>query len=68
MKQPPHRFCDLVMGWCLNRLQYAKPEEREQWMMALFAPLPWEVARTPRPEDVAADSESFMNFAAQLKG
>lgn len=57
---PPHRFMNLIYGWCVERVQ---PEKREEWEMMLETPLPGLEKAEPTPfqaEDEAADFMATM--------
>ncbi len=56
-----HRFCNLVYGWAIQRIE---PEKREEWDYMLTAPFPGEteVVSEFRDEDEGA---SFMAMMGQ---
>lgn len=63
MKQPPVRFCNLVMAWCINHFRYGGEDAQQkldQWLYELDLPLPGEDVSQPTMIDEEADGESFM--------
>lgn len=59
IRYPPHRFMNLVYGWCVQRID---PEKREEWESMLADPLPNQVTEKSAPTPFQAEDEgaSFM--------
>jgi hypothetical protein len=54
---PPHRFMNLIYGWCVERVQ---TEKREEWELMLSEPLPGQAKAAPTPLQVDQEAADFM--------
>lgn len=61
MTYPPHRFLNLVFGWCVSGMTQ---EEREKWEMMLHAPLPGQERKPPTEAELEIEGQAFMNLLA----
>lgn len=60
IRQPPHRFMNIVYGWCVERIDH---EKRVEWDAMLREPLQGREAAPPtqfQAEDEAADFMATM--------
>lgn len=61
---PPHRFCNLVYGWCV---QWLNAEKREKFDHDLTAPLPGLPPTRVSPATVETEGEAFMAVLAMTR-
>lgn len=60
------KFLNLVFAWCLTRIQ---PEQREEWIRDLEAPLPGQVQASPaQVEQEGMDFMAAMQMHEQMTG
>jgi hypothetical protein len=61
---PPHRFCNLVMAWCQERID---PEKLEEWKYMMSQPLPGDEKKVT-PMQAEDEGASFMALMGQVQG
>ena len=64
LREPSYRFLNLVYAWCVQRIP---PDDLEQWIMNLHAPLPGEEVTRRSDKIDEIEGESFMAAMGQLK-
>lgn len=57
IRLPPDRFANAVLAWFLDRIA---DDKKEEWLMELGAPLPWDSAESEI--SIQAESDSFMTM------
>lgn len=60
IRLPPDRFANAVLTWALDRTD---PDKREEWLLELHDPLPWQDINSEAA--VQAESDSFMSMMAK---
>lgn len=60
LRQPPHRFTNLVYAWAIERVAHDKLDD---WEAELIDLLPWQDATSEAATNL--ESESFMSMMAK---